>query len=172
MEKYIQIGFVQKTHGVGGQLRIDVKDLFWEDFLETEVLFLEVAGRKTPFFVDNIKTGNLLLIKFEDVDSREEANGLTNRAAFMRESDIAQKEETDIVLEDMFSLLPGYMIVAESGEEIGNIKQVLEFPQQIMAVVDYEGKELFIPLNDVFIKGIDQEHKAILMELPEGLLDL
>ncbi|MCB0654391.1 MAG: 16S rRNA processing protein RimM [Saprospiraceae bacterium] len=173
MEKYIQIGFALKTHGVGGEIKFNIEDEYWDDFEEADVLFLEVSGRKTPYFVEEIKSGgSMLLVKFEDINSREEASALTSRPVFMREKDMSEKEEEDLRVEDMFDLLPGYMIVDMSGKEVGEIKEVLEFPQQIMAVVDYNEREILIPLNDVFIKGIDQRKKAILMELPEGMLEL
>lgn len=172
MEKYIEIGFSGKTHGVKGELKFSVEDAYWEDFEQADVLFLDVAGRKTPYFVDYIKSGNLLLVKFEDVSSKEAANALANRPVFMRQQDVNSGTIDAVRVEDMFDLLPGYFIKQTNGTEVGEIKEVLEFPQQIMAVVSYAGKEIFIPLNDVFIKAIDQAKGTILMELPDGLLDL
>lgn len=172
MDKYIEIGFAGKTHGVSGELKFSVEDDYWDDFEKADVLFLEVGGRKTPFFVESIKSGNLLLVKFEDISSREAANDLTNRPVFMRQKDVTSKTIDSVRVEDMFDLLPGFFINQTNGEPVGKINEVLEFPQQIMAVVDYDGKEVFIPLNDVFIKDIDQEQRILLMELPEGLLDL
>jgi 16S rRNA processing protein RimM len=172
MEQYIEIGFAGKTHGVKGELKFSVEDTYWDDFEQADVLFLEVAGRKTPYFIEYIKSGHLLLVKFEDVSSREAANALTNRPVFMRRQDVNANMIDAVRVEDMFDLLPGYLIRQTSGEDVGKIKEVLEFPQQIMAVVEYGGKEIFIPLNDVFIREIQQSEKWILMELPEGLLDL
>jgi len=172
MEKYIEIGFSGKTHGVKGELKFSVEDAYWHDFEQADVLFLEVAGRKTPYFVDYIKSGHILLVKFEDISTKEAANALTNRPVFMRQQDVNSSSMDVVRVEDMFDLLPGYLIRQTNGADVGKIKEVLEFPQQIMAVVDYAGKEIFVPLNDVFIKEIDQAGGMILMELPEGLLDL
>ncbi|KAA3623431.1 MAG: 16S rRNA processing protein RimM [Bacteroidetes bacterium] len=172
MDKYVEIGFVKKTHGVNGELKFSVEDAYWDDFENVEVLFLDVAGRKTPFFLESYKIGHLNLIKFEDISSPEEAGQLTNRPLFMRQQDISTRSTDQMKVEDMFTLLPGYFIKQVSGEDVGKILEVLEFPQQIMAVVDYNGKEVFIPLNDAFIQEIDQEQQVIMMELPEGLLEL
>ncbi len=172
MEKYIQIGNVRKTHGVSGELKYTVDDEYWEDFLEADVLFVDVRGRKTPYFVEGIKTGSLPLMKFEDIDSREEAGIIANKALFMRSSDLEERTTEEVDVADMFDLLPGYLIVEAEAGEVGAIKEVLEFPQQIMAVVDYKEKEILIPLNDVFIQNIDQQKQVIGMKLPEGLLEL
>jgi 16S rRNA processing protein RimM len=45
-------------------------------------------------------------------------------------------------------------------------------PQQEIAVVVYQNKEVLIPLNEKLIVSIDEDKKVILMDLPEGLLTL
>lgn len=35
-----------------------------------------------------------------------------------------------------------------------------------------DGEELLVPAQEEFIKGIDQERKLIVVDLPEGLLNL
>ena len=65
-----------------------------------------------------------------------------------------------------------YEIISERDGAIGVIEEVIEMPQQIMGIVNYQGKEVLIPLNDQFITGVDEEKKILEMELPEGLLDL
>ncbi len=39
-------------------------------------------------------------------------------------------------------------------------------------MVDYKGEELLIPAQEDFIMDIDQKHKVITVDLPEGLLAL
>jgi 16S rRNA processing protein RimM len=43
-------------------------------------------------------------------------------------------------------------------------------PQQTMASMVYQNKEVLFPINDQFVKSIDQAAKKILVELPDGLL--
>ncbi|MBT6082287.1 MAG: 16S rRNA processing protein RimM, partial [Polaribacter sp.] len=35
-----------------------------------------------------------------------------------------------------------------------------------------EGKEVFIPMIDQFIKKVDRDHKSIEVETPKGLIEL
>lgn len=172
MDVYINIGKTHKTRGVIGELKYSVSDEYWEDFLKAEVLFIEVSGRKTPFFVETIKTDNQEVLKLEDVDSLEAAGALTNKVIFMRESDLSEKDVQEMPLTSMFDILPGYLMEDEKAGEIGEIIEILEFPQQIMALVQFGKKEILIPLNDSFIQDIDQKKRRMLMKLPEGLLEL
>jgi 16S rRNA processing protein RimM len=45
-------------------------------------------------------------------------------------------------------------------------------PQQEMAFVIHNGREVLIPLNESLIVSVDRENKTLLMDLPEGLLDM
>ena len=173
MNTYIEIGKTHKTRGVAGELKYSVSDTYWEDFLKAEVLFIDVSGLKTPFFVESVKTGRQEVLKLEDVDALEEAHALSNKVIFMRQSDLfTKKMEEEVPLTSMFDILPGYLMVDKKAGEIGGILEILEFPQQIMAVVQFGEKEILIPLNDSFIQEINQVDKKMLVELPEGLLDL
>ena len=50
------------------------------------------------------------------------------------------------------------------------INGIEEMPQQTMASMVYQNKEVLFPINDQFVKSIDQAAKKILVELPDGLL--
>ncbi len=41
-----------------------------------------------------------------------------------------------------------------------------------MAFVIHNGREVLIPLNESLIVSVDRENKTLLMDLPEGLLDM
>jgi len=55
---------------------------------------------------------------------------------------------------------------------LGEIKEIIEYPQQEMAAIIIKEKEVLIPLNEQLILEIDEEKKLISMDLPEGLLNL
>jgi 16S rRNA processing protein RimM len=56
--------------------------------------------------------------------------------------------------------------------ELGRIIEVIEFPQQEMAVISHNKNEIFIPINENLIEKIDKEKQYIYMNLPEGILDI
>jgi ribosomal 30S subunit maturation factor RimM len=41
-----------------------------------------------------------------------------------------------------------------------------------MAFLKYKGKDVLIPLNAQLIVSVDKTAKTVLMDLPEGLLDM
>ncbi len=174
MNTYQQIGYTKKTHGTKGALRVQIEDQYLEDFSLSEVLFLEINGKKVPYFVEDRAIIGDLLVYFEEIETREQASSLTGKTIFLAEKDILQVEERQFeISEDLeYAFLKGYQISLEDNKVLGKIDEVIEFPQQEMAFLQYEGKEIMIPLNDHFIHSIDKEKKILIVQLPEGLLDI
>jgi ribosome maturation factor rimM len=56
--------------------------------------------------------------------------------------------------------------------QLGEVTDVDTSTINTLFVVDYKGEELLIPAQEDFIMDIDQKHKVITVNLPEGLLAL
>lgn len=174
MEKYTSIGFTKKCHGLKGELKVMVEDEYLEDFLKTPVVFLSIKGRHLPYFVEKARLGNDLILKLEDVDSKETAHILASKEIFLQPANILKKEEREFEVESdlIFGYLVDFTLVDAEIGELGKIEEVIEFPQQEMAVISHNGKEVFIPLHVSLIKKIDEKKQYIYMNLPEGILDI
>lgn len=171
MEKLVNIGRIRKPHGIDGVVKALVEDGFLESFVESEVVFIELRGGRVPFFIEGLDLGSDLLVKFEEVDSREEALELSGKALFLREGDILE----NVRQEDQvggFRRFEGFTIIDKHTGRVGVIEEVVELPQQWMAVVNYQGRELLIPLNMVLITRVREAEKLLEMDLPEGILEL
>ncbi|MCC6724076.1 MAG: 16S rRNA processing protein RimM [Saprospiraceae bacterium] len=169
-DKLVSVGFTKKTHGAQGELKITVKDEYFEDFVNADVLFMNVQGKPLPFFVENLRDAGDILLKIEDVDSPTEAKHLTSKEIFLREQDVKIfKEEAGVVT---FEQLAGYEIYDEKEGLIGEILSVEVLPQQYLAVVNYQEKETYLPLHASLLVSIDEKNKKVTLRLPEGILDL
>lgn len=166
----VSIGFCKKPHGIGGELKVQIEAEYLEDFLHAEVIFIEMGGKQVPYFVENIRSGNEILIKLEDVNSREAASPLAAKEIFLREKDLSPEEEDE---EDFdYQDFIGFQIIDTEAGMIGEIENIIEYPQQMMAVLQYQGREILIPLHENLIHDINIEDQTLLMNLPIGLLDL
>ena len=67
--------------------------------------------------------------------------------------------------------LLGYTIINEK-ETLGEILEVIEQPHQLLCRIELKSKEVLIPVNESFLKKIDHKKKQIMMELPDGLIDV
>lgn len=175
MEKYQSIGFTKKTYGIKGELKLNILDKYLEDFAQAEVLFLGMAGRKIPHFVEYINFDNPFTLKFEDYNTKEEAIDLTGREIFMRAKDLLSQEEKAFEVPDdglLYEKYIGFEIQDQILGVLGKIEEIVAYPQQEMAALRYQQKEVLIPLNEQLIIAIKEKAQIIEMDLPEGLLGL
>ena len=164
---YTKVGRFGKTHGVDGGIKLVVEDAFLDAVLEAEVLFAPVAGSPVPYFTEGVLMDQPLVMKLEDIDSKEDARELIGLDILLPESAV----EGQLTIED-FRLLEGFAVLVEEVGEIGPILAIASYPEQIMALVQYGEKEVLIPLNETFLQAIYPEEQRVEMQLPEGLLDL
>lgn len=167
-DRYTKIGIVQKPIGIKGEVKIDIEDDFLEDLVESDHIFLCVNGSFVPWFIEELRETNYIILKLEEVDTPEKAAKFNLHDIFLRTGDISsesfsQKQEKEGWV--------GYVIVQDD-KVIGYIENIVEYPQQLMASVRHQGKEVLIPLTEAYIEGIDDRTKTLKMQLPDGLLDL
>ena len=171
MDNIVSIGRTKKPHGLKGELKFCVEEHFLDDLMEAEMLILDVKGKKTPFFIEDVRAGNNIIVKLEEVNTPESAVALSEKEIFLREKDIKyaaqNKEDAQLPFADCI----GFTIF-DFNNSVGIITDLIEYPQQYMAAVNYENRDILIPLNPAFIKKVDVKNKKILMELPDGLLEL
>lgn len=173
MAEFVRIGYTQKTHGVEGELRIFLEEEYEEDFLNSQAVFLDVNGKKIPFFIEYIRGADDDILKLEEVNSREEAQKWSSKELFLRESDlIPAKDRENTAYEPQFAFLEGFEAVDGDLGPLGPILRVDEYPQQEMAVILYKKREALIPLQEPLLQRIDEVGKKVYFKLPEGLLDL
>jgi 16S rRNA processing protein RimM len=171
-EKLVKIGATMNPHGLKGELKVFIEEQYEEDFLETDTVFLTLAGKKIPYFIEAVRGGNAMIVKFEDVDTIEAATKIAKKDMEIRATDLIPDEERELDIIETYKYLEGFMLHDESIWQIAEIDEVIDMPHQEIAVVVYQNKEILIPLNEKLIVSIDEDKKVILMDLPEGLLTL
>lgn len=172
---YVTIGHTKKAHGITGEIKMHIEDRYAEDFLKNERIFIDVKGTKVPYFIANVRGTNEFIVQLEEVDTREVAQVLQSREICLREKDLIPDDEREIDVEEeeglVYGRLVGYMLTDQTLGDIGSIDEVLEMPQQEMAFLKYQKREVLVPLNAQLIVKVDDKARKVLMDLPEGLLE-
>ena len=167
--EFIEVGFTKKAHSLTGELKVNIEPRYLEDVLKADVVFIETKGTRLPHFIERIREGREILVKFEEVNNRTEAEALQSKKIFLRETDILADDEREIELETLeYEFAIGWKLVDATLGELGKIERVEEFPQQEMAVILWKGNEAMIPLNEAFLVEIDEENETIKVDLPDG----
>ena len=168
-EESFYIGYITKTKGLKGELQLYFEFEDYQD-LDLDVVFLELNGKMVPFFVASHKLydNNTGLFYFDDVDHVDKAQPLVKKKAYLPLNKKPEREDDEFYYTD----LKGFIAIDETLGELGEIIEVNEYPQQFVATVNYQNKEILFPLNEDFIVEIDDEENILTLDLPEGLLDV
>lgn len=173
-QEYQEIGKIRKPHGLNGEMRVQIVDRYWEDLLHLGMLFLDINGQKVPFFIASIRPEAVPpIIALEDVDTKEAAERYKARPIFLRVSDLSSPIVAEAPEQDLYyGYLQGFELLDQDKLPVGRILRIDVYPQQEMAVLEREGKEVLVPLHDALILSLDEEQQIVQMDLPEGLLNL
>ena len=85
---------------------------------------------------------------------------------------VGQDDVVDFEDELSANALIGFQLFDETLGLIGQISEVHDYAGNMLLLVDYQGKEALIPLNDDLILRIDEDKREIELRLPDGLFDL
>jgi 16S rRNA processing protein RimM len=167
----VKVGYVQKPHGIHGELVIRFDEEYYETLEEYPPLFLEIDNLLVPFFITDeglrFKSGESVITQLEWIDSDKKAKELCGLSVFVDQSDVVEFED-----EMSPNALVGYQLYDEDLGLIGEINEVKDFAGNILLSVDYRGKEALVPLNEDLIVRIDEDIREIELRIPEGLFDL
>ena len=166
-----QVGHITKTHGVSGELVLflDVDDP--AEYADLESVLLEVKGELIPYFIESIAIvkGSRAIIAFEDVDTIEQAERLINCGAYLPLDELEPiTDETRFY----FHEIVGYQVVDAEAGELGSVRGVYAMNAQDLIAMDYQGKEVLIPINSDIVRTVDRANQKLNVVLPGGLLEI
>lgn len=165
-----KVGFLGRTYGKVGGLKLHPDESFLEDVITAEFLFIDLDGSKVPMRIENLEQHGDLIAYFLDIDTPEAASDLVSSEVYLPEEQISTIITPATELK--YAHLKGFRINDKMLGFIGTVGAVVQYPQQEMVVMERAGKEILIPLTDDFILEINDEEKIVRMKLPEGLVDV
>ncbi|WP_297328303.1 ribosome maturation factor RimM [uncultured Bacteroides sp.] len=168
-EEVYKIGIFNKPHGIHGELSFTFTDDIF-DRVEAEYLICMLDGIMVPFFMEEyrFRSDSTALVKLEGVDTAERARMFTNIEVYFPVKYV-DGEGPDELNWDFFV---GFRMEEIHHGKLGEVTDVDNSTINTLFIVDYQGEELLIPAQEEFIVNIDQKHKVITVDLPEGLLAL
>lgn len=109
-----------------------------------------------------------LLVTFGGVDDRNQAELLRGRYLYLPFEDVAPLEEGEV----FYHQLLGMTVHTVDGEEVGKVAEVFEVsPADLLEVHGPRGV-VMIPFRSEIVVQVDVEAQRMVVDPPEGLLDL
>jgi 16S rRNA processing protein RimM len=164
------LGQIVSKFSFKGELQIKLDTDEPELYEHLESIFVDYRNKLIPFFVEksNLQKSNLLRVKLEEVNEEADADDLLKRDVYLPLSKLPKLDGNKFYYHDVI----GYKAVDVTHGEIGTIQFVNDQTMQALFFIDFNGKEIIIPVNDRFIQKVDKDEHIIYFQTPEGLIDM
>jgi 16S rRNA processing protein RimM len=164
------VGRVARAHGNKGQVIVNPESDFAGDrFVEGAVLIVEQAGRQTERRIAAVRfhQGRPILA-LDGVETMNDAESLAGADLKMPASALPPLPARTFYRHD----LVGCEVRTKDGQAIGTVSGVEGSLERSRLVVARKGGELLVPMVDAICISIDPAAKTIVIDPPEGLLEL
>lgn len=164
---YVEVAQIIKLKGFDGSCTVHVDEDYDQDFLKARAYFMMYKGNMLPFFKSKRKTiQDGYVMKFDSITEKEFYREVMPRSIYLHKDEVAEIYVEQEIDESQ------RMQCFNGDEPLGTLLRMEEYPQQTMAIIEYKGKEILIPMVEDLIEEIDHEKQVIKFKLPEGFLDL
>ena len=160
-----------RTRGLKGELVAEVLTDFPERFQDVaELTGVGSNGERQQYRLESYWFQNdRMVLKFAGYDTIEEAKALVGYEFGLPESERVQLSEDEFYAWE----LEGCSVENKSNGLIGKVREVMRTGGvELLVVEDAAGKEILIPMAQSIVVEIDTARKTIVIDPPEGLLDL
>ncbi|MDP3312136.1 ribosome maturation factor RimM [Lutibacter sp.] len=169
-EDCFYLGKIVRKHSFKGEVVAKLDTDEPELYENLESVFVAIGGNLVPFFIENrlLQKGNQLRIQFDDVDSEEDADAILGCELYLPLTFLPKLTGNKFYFHEII----GFEIEDVNYGPIGLITGVNDSSAQPLFEIDANGVEVFIPMIDHFIKKVDRDNKKIMVETPDGLINM
>lgn len=167
MKSFLETGKIVNIHGLKGEVKI----MPWSDDPEfiCEFSTLYCGKNKTPYNIQSARIHkNMVLVKFENINSPEAANALRNNIVYIDKDETVLDEDTFFIA-DLIGLT---VKDADSDKIYGTVKDIFQTgANDVYEIKSDDNKLYYVPAIPDVIINTDLDNKIITIRPLEGLFD-
>ncbi|QED38770.1 16S rRNA processing protein RimM [Antarcticibacterium arcticum] len=169
-EECFYLGTIVSKFSFKGEVLIKLDTDEPEAYTNMESVFVDYNDNLVPYFIlkSSLHKSDLLRVKFEDMDTEDDADELMRCDIYLPLSELPELEDDKFYFHEVI----GYTADDINYGKIGVIKSINDNRAQPLFEIEHYGKEILIPVNDDFISKVDKKNKTIYFDTPEGLIDI
>jgi 16S rRNA processing protein RimM len=164
------VGRIARAHGIRGQVIVNLETDFPDErFTPGATMYTERGGALTPLTLTTVRFQNgRPVIGVEGVETMSEAEQLAGLQLRVPLEQLARLPEDTFYHHD----LVGCQVMTQDGQNVGMVEGVEGTFEGSRLVVSGARGEILIPLAKDICRTIDVAGKRIVIDPPDGLLDL
>ncbi|MEZ4839632.1 ribosome maturation factor RimM [Flavobacterium sp.] len=169
-EECFYLGKIAKKFSFKGEVLVYLDTDEPELYETMESVFVEFNKNLIPFFIENssLHKNDFLRVKFEDVDTEEDADAIMGCELYLPLSFLPKLEGNQFYYHEVI----GFEIEDQRTGIVGKIVSINDSSAQPLFEVVNGSIEILIPMIDQFLVKIDRKNKKVIMNLPEGLVEM
>jgi 16S rRNA processing protein RimM len=169
-EDCFYLGKIAKKFSFKGEVLIYLDTDEPEEYQDMESVFVEIGKNLVPYFITtcSLHKNDFLRVQFEDINNEEDADALIGSEIYLPLSHLTKLEGNKFYYHEVID----FEIEDKTYGVFGRIVSVNDATAQPLFEVLNGEVELLIPMVDHFIIKIDRENKKVIMDLPDGLIQM
>ena len=169
-EDCFYLGKIAKKFSFKGEVLIYLDTDEPELYENMESVFVEFNKNLVPYFIENsnLHKGDFLRVKFEDVDNEADADEIIGCEIYLPLNMLPKLEGNKFYFHEVI----GFEIEDQRLGVFGKIVSINDTSAQPLFEVVNGSVEILVPMIDQFLVKIDRENKKVIMNLPEGLVEM
>lgn len=169
-EECFYLGKIVRKFSFKGELLAKLDTDEPEAYKKLESVFVDINDKLVPFFIasSRLHKSTLLRIDFKEVENETDAEGLIGAELYLPLDKLPKLKGDKFYYHEII----GFAVEDVTYGPIGTIKKINDDTSQAIFVIDANGKEVLIPIIDDFIKELKREEKKIILDVPEGLIEI
>ncbi len=169
-EDCFYLGKIAKKFSFKGEVLVYLDTDEPELYENLESMFVECGKHLVPFFIENssLHKNDFLRVRFEDVNNEEEADAILGNHVYLPLKMLPKLSGNKFYFHEVI----GFEIEDKRYGFVGEIQSINDSSAQPLFEVLNGDTEILIPMIDHFLVKIDRENKKVMMDLPEGLIEM
>jgi 16S rRNA processing protein RimM len=164
------LGKIAKKFSFKGEVLVYLDTDEPEAYQNMESVFVDFNNNLIPFFIEHsaLHKNDFLRVKFEDVNTESEADSLLGSEVYLPLKMLPKLTGNKFYFHEVI----GFEIEDERLGVFGIIQSVNDSSAQPLFEVKNGAVEILVPIIDHFLVKIDRTGKRVIMNLPEGLVEM
>lgn len=169
-EDCFYLGKIAKKFSFKGEVLVYLDTDEPELYENLESVFVENNKHLVPFFIEtsSLHKNDFLRVRFEDVNTEEDADALVGCPIYLPLTMLPKLTGNKFYFHEVI----GFEIEDKRLGVFGKITSINDSSAQPLFEVLNGEVEILIPMIDQFLVKIDRENKKVIMDLPEGLVEM
>ena len=167
MNQYLEIGQIVNVRGLKGEVKVNSFAESNKRFETVSKIFLKNKGNIQEYKIQKVSYAkNQVILKFEGIDTVEDAEKLRNSYILVDRNDLDDLPEGVYYLADLI----GLEVYTEENEYLGKVDDIFQTGSNDVYVVKNDlGQSKLLPGIPEVIKEINLEASKIIVNLIKGL---